>query len=119
MSKTKMIEIETNSAEGRPLDWLIANILGNTLAAEQIIQRPMSYVFRPSTAWGVGGPILDEKAIMFCADAERGGLMAYLKAKGTAGPKGFGATHLEAAMRCVINDACGNTARVPSTLFAD
>lgn len=50
--------VETKDLRGRALDWAIAKILKRDDLALQIIDRPGSYMFRPSSDWSYCGPLI-------------------------------------------------------------
>lgn len=53
-----MKKVETATLRGRALDWAIAKILKRDDLAQQIIDRPGSYIFRPSSDWSYCGPLI-------------------------------------------------------------
>ncbi len=70
--------------------------------------------FDPINDWSQGGPIIDKIGIMFYSS--EGEIAAYLRARGTSGPIGKGATHLIAAMRCLVTAEKGAEIAVPQEL---
>ena len=76
--------------------------------------------FSPTSDWNDGGPIIDEKEIMFTTAPDgpdgRKLIRAYLRKLGTSGPCGIAVTHLVAAMRCVVASEMGPVVEVPRAL---
>lgn len=71
--------------------------------------------YDPANDWTECGRIIDARGILFQA-AEGGAVMAYLRNKGTSGPKGFACDHRTAALRCLVAAECGPTVDVPADL---
>jgi hypothetical protein len=70
--------------------------------------------FDPSTRWAQGGPILEQKGILFHGGP--GAYHAWIPDLGSNA--GNGPTHLIAAMRCVVFAEIGDEVDIPDDLLA-
>lgn len=57
------MKIKTSELTERQIDWTVATLRGRLYFAQQVIDRPMSYAYRPSTDWDLVGPILEDERI--------------------------------------------------------
>lgn len=112
--------MKTAELTGSALDWAVAKCEGNPHEwCDMMIARPLSYVFRPSTDWAQGGPIIEREKInlkqrngAWVAELEflPGDDNHYRYGKAT------GPTPLVAAMRCYVASKLGDNVEVPEGL---
>lgn len=126
-----MAKVLVKDLSGNALDWAVAQLEGYTLTSDGIsmlLQRgselrilgpnssPLSY--SPSTNWMQGGSFIDRDGIMFQSGVSyEGEVIAYLRSKGTSGPRSNGSTHLVAASRCKLVAAHGPEMEIPDVLL--
>lgn len=116
------MKVRTDELKGAALDWVAAKTGGRNDLADQILNRPLSYSFRPSAEWKHFGPIVAEmlktgKAIQleqteriedgqrFCASMNRPNHFS------------FGETELVALTRCYAYSVHGAEVDVPEELL--
>ena len=109
--------MKTAELTGAALDWAVAKCEGNTNGwCGMVISRPMSYIFRPSTVWAQGGPIIEREGISvdriggaWTADISDsvGGYIEHTES---------GPTPLIAAMRCYVASKLGDEVEIPKEL---
>ena len=84
----------------------------------------VGYMFRPSTEWGQGGPIIEREEIGVsrnapCSKGREWEARPSITAKGAGGQWGYGPTPLIAAMRCFVASKLGDEIEVPNELTGE
>jgi hypothetical protein len=74
----------------------------------------MSYIFRPSTEWAQGGPIIEREGIRIVEVA--GDVWGAVYSRGDVGREHFAETPLIAAMRCYVASKLGDEVEIPKEL---
>lgn len=131
-----LVEVKTAELEGKALDWAVLaamEVNGNqSYWKNQVLERPQSYTYRPSTDWSHGGPLIGRELISFsevCSREKDGRNVTSWLA--TCRPihqfqnytsrnsvfSGEGPTHLIAAMRCLVASKLGEVVMVPEELL--
>lgn len=116
------MKIKTSELQGAALDWVVAGL--EKMPQIVIETRPMSYTFRPSTDWGIGGPIIDRELIQSepawkNAGYEESGRWYWQAALVDEDDRASfvdGPTLLIAAMRCYVAAKLGDEVEVPDEL---
>ena len=104
--------MKVSELSGFALDWAVAKCEGNPNGwCEMVISRPISYVFRPSTDWAQGGPIIEREKITIEWTGED--WMGYIRHD----EEFFGPTPLVVAMRCYVASKLGEEIDVPEALL--
>jgi hypothetical protein len=105
------MRIKTSELTGAALDWAVTKCEGNTNGwCGMVISRPMSYIFRPSTNWAQGGPIIEREEIaIFLEYPKEWGATDGNYSKG-------GDTPLIAAMRCYVASKLGDEVEIPKEM---
>lgn len=109
------MKIKTSELKDLALDWAVAKCKGielvggyyNRLLVDGRMSRgqEMLVIFKPSTDWAQGGPIIEQEAIGVFPT--HGGWAAGLQS---------GPTPLIAAMRCYVASRLGDEVEVPDSL---
>lgn len=116
-------KIKTSELIGSALDWAVAKVEGDELAA-RIIQYPKQSKFysvkvTPSTNWSQGGPIIEREKLCVCPTGS-----TYLGAPLWSGTDDtgryteLGFTPLIAAMRCYVASKLGDTVDIPEEILS-
>ena len=108
------MKIKTAEAKDAALDWLVTKCEGNTNGwCGMVVSRPMSYIFRPSTDWAQGGPIIEREGISINShlDGHEWFARDYWGMNEQADEK-----PLIAAMRCYVASKLGDEVNVPEGL---
>jgi len=125
--------MRTSELTGAALDWAVAKCEGHKVfikhAPLQVMYTPERkrswYIYRPSTNWAQGGPIIDREAIALSPMPD--GLCRAYAADGTRwapnGDEVFNWKHkqqgyhpLIAAMRCYVASKLGDEVEIPTEL---
>ena len=115
--------MKTSELTGPALDWAVAKAQGQEGVCRMILQRPMSYIDRPSTNWEHGGPIIEREFIRITEPRfpSTGPWVARKRQDGL--PLGVdgcflaeGPTPLIATMRCYVASKLGDTVDIPAEL---
>lgn len=121
------MQIKTDVLTGPALDWVVASISlpGLIAGANNPVDRPHTYTFRPSICWQDGGPIIEREKISVRPwntwDAPSAFAAVDFEHHAWANPTSFylaGATPLIAAMRCYVASKLGNEVDIPDGLGA-
>lgn len=119
-----MIEVKTAELQGPALDWAVLaamEVNGNqSYWKSQILERPQSYTYRPSTDWSQCGPLI-AKYRPDLQTTTTGEIVAYLNNDvNDPGPliEGRGKDYLIAACRVVVQFELGDTVQVPQELLS-
>ena len=121
--------MKTSELTGAALDWAVAKCKGHVIQLLQL-RRNHSYdfligaglglIFRPSTNWADGGPIIEHELceLVKC----KSGLIVWWEChSGIEGTKGHaiatGPTLLIAAMRCYVTSKLGDEIEIPKELL--
>ena len=91
--------MQTNELTGAALDWAVAKCEG----------LGRDFMFKPSTNWSHGGPIIEREGIAIGKSWE--GWKAFTETSGGEGP-----TPLIAAMRCYVASKLGDEVEIPEEL---
>lgn len=114
------VEVKTSELVGPALDWAVLAALevnGNqSYWKSQMLERPQSYTFRPSTDWSQGGPLIDEYDVGL-AKMEYGDWCAAANCTEVSAFNDTGPTPLIAAMRAIVAAKLGDTVQIPSELI--
>jgi hypothetical protein len=114
------MKIKTAEAKDAALDWLVTKCEGNTNGwCGMVVSRPMSYIFRPSTNWAQGGPIIEREKINHAWLTKQDLGMEpehYCVAHSDGSYARYGPTPLIAAMRCYVASKLGDEVNVPKEL---
>jgi hypothetical protein len=106
------MKIKTAEAKDAALDWLVTKCEGNTNGwCGMVVSRPMSYIFRPSTNWAQGGPIIERERISITHQVGR------WAAQTDDDLFAYGPTPLIAAMRCYVASKLGDEVEIPEELM--
>jgi hypothetical protein len=121
--------MKTNELTGAALDWAVAQVEGRpySVTLDDIKGAPPLVVpiFKPSTSWQEGGPIIEHEKITvvfrimrdgstnYWATTEPNDLRADYEPVGLDGP-----TPLIAAMRCYVASKLGDEVDIPAELEA-
>lgn len=115
--------MKTNELTGAALDWAVAKCEGyDTLIAYapmRVLYEPKGkrswYVYRPSSNWSQGGPIIEREKIRLDTtwNQEDGHWSARMDTVGGWWP---GDTSLIAAMRCYVASKLGDEVEIPEAL---
>ncbi len=111
------MKLKTSDLKGAALDWAVAECEGNGWS-KMVLRRPVSYMFRPSTDWSQGGPIIERERI----DLETcgGGWRSVSEITFQSDTPGYyGPTPLIAAMRCYVASTLGEAVDVPDDIALD
>ena len=115
------MKMKTSELTGLQLDYAVALIEGQVkYGAEDFREQRRhttehgEYVYRYSTSWAQGGPIIEREAISVCTQLTRFDWQAidfhgYITQ--------FGPTPLIAAMRCYVQSELGNEVDIPEELL--
>lgn len=114
---TEVTVVKIDEANGAVLDWLVATSLSRFDMADQILARPMSYTFRASTDFGIGGQILFENSINTFRDKDSSAWLAGVAFATNEDDYVAGPTPLIAGLRCLVMETCGLEATVPASLL--
>jgi len=111
------MKIKTSELTGAALDWAVAKCEGNPNGwCGMVINRPMSYVFRPSTDWAQGGPIIEREEMISSCFAKQGETTKSWFYWTDRTPMISGPTPLIAAMRCYVTSKLGDEVEIPEEL---
>ena len=113
--------MKTSELSGAALDWAVTKCEGNTNGwCGMVISRPMSYIFRPSTNWAQGGPIIEREGIDICTSTYGGWIATLITdLEEDEVVRGEGDTCLIAAMRCYVASILGDTVNIPNELTGE
>lgn len=136
-----MPKVKTAELKGRALDWAVAQCEGeSTFVLSQMETCPMSYPFRPSTAYGYGMNIVEREGIATRKHRKSGTWYAiarddigdltspswrthtYRGAQNSGLPRQqtfTGETLLIAAMRCYVASKTGGEIFIPAKILKD
>lgn len=113
------VEVKTSELVGAALNWAVlaaVEVNGNqSYWKSQVLARPESYTYRPSTDWSQGGPLIERERIEIRNDDDT--------KEWSAQPwdqdeyEQNGSTPLIAAMRCLVASKLGDTVQVPAELI--
>ena len=112
--------MKTSELTGVALDWAVAKCEGHdtliTYAPMQVLYEPKGkrswYVYRPSTNWTQGGPIIEREGITIdFAQVED------WAAKSSTYQWAYGPTPMIAAMRCYVASKMGDDVEIPKELL--
>lgn len=117
---SEFVEVKTQTLEFGALDWCIAQIeklnveltppnYGNGTALVFIAGAEPLY--RPSTDWESGGPLIEKYRIDFAQYADEVEAFSQVRSPGSKGP-----TYLIAACRAIVASVLGETVSVPKEL---
>ena len=115
------MKVKTSELTGAALDWAVAKCEGfdpETLNTKTGVVYSLRYgVYRPSTDWAQGGPIIEREGIDICTST-RGGWIATLlvNCEDNEVVRGEGETALIAAMRCYVASKLGDDIELPKEL---
>lgn len=101
--------MKTSELQGAALDWAVAK-------AER---RTIDYfrgIYKPSTDWAQGGPIIEREKVDLSWDVELAHKDGWWRAEIDAIHEGDGPTPLIAAMRCYVASKLGDEIEVPDEL---
>jgi hypothetical protein len=117
------MRVKTSEAKDKVLDYLVAKAEGLEVWQEPdgIYLREggeVGFMFRPSTYWAQGGPIIEREEIGIkrnspCSDGRQWEASPSITAKGAGGKWGYGPTPLVAAMRCYVASKLGDEVEIP------
>lgn len=112
------MKAKTATLTGAALDWAVAQVLGDNLTGpDNPVDRPMSYTYRPSTAWQHGGPIIEREKIDTLWDTGEKRWTAYYDLEdGAKQFEEYGSSPLEAAMRVYVVAKMGDEIKLPRGL---
>lgn len=107
-----MTKIKTSDLEGEPLNWAVAEAVGDNpvIIDGEVITGSWWGPFEPSVDWAQCGPLLDE----FKPDLEwivDGTVRADIEDS-----IGYGSTHLQAVCRAIVAAKMGDEVDVPEEL---
>lgn len=113
--------MKVSELQGAALDWAVAKCEEHdtliTYAPMQVLYEPKGkrswYVYRPSTNWAQGGPIIEREVI--CVGSGMDAPTWYAN-KGLGNYHQFGPTPLVAAMRCYVASKLGDQIELPEEL---
>ncbi len=120
--------MKTAELRGADLDWAVAKAEGHvddvySWLYEATLEEVEDGSFHPSTDWAQGGPIIDREGIdLYCNVATnpshpdkpwRGSWRARYCRMGYGTEFSYGATALEAAMRCYVASKLGDDVDIP------
>ena len=116
--------MKTSELTGAALDWAVANCEGHNVfikhAPVQVMYTPERkrswYIYRPSTNWSQGGPIIEREAITVSEGSPVVGLDWMACDRGSTHIQ-HGPTYLIAAMRCYVASKLGDDVDVPEELL--
>jgi len=113
------MKVKTSELTERQIDWAVATLSDRACFAQQVIDCPISYVFRPSTMWDCSGPLIEEDRI-WVMERYSGVWDAFKKFPYEKRWRGTlvltGHTYLVAAMRCWIFVRVGDEIDIPEGL---
>lgn len=125
--------MKTSELTGAALDWAVAKCEGHdtliTYAPMQVLYEPKGkrswYVYRPSTNWSQGGPIIEREMIQLTPKCMVNPLHGWAAAYRSfdedddvyALHRKRGKTPLIAAMRCYVASKLGDAIEVPTELL--
>lgn len=116
-----LVEIKTRELIGPALDWVVLaamEVNGNqSYWKSQMLERPQSYTFRPSTDWSQGGPLIEQYQIDTVFDPNGTAVVMGRLWVNQHMHNAFGLTLLIAAMRCLVASKLGDTMQVPAALI--
>jgi len=115
--------MKTHELTGAMLDWAVAKCEGielvggyyNRLLVDGRMSRgqEMLVIFKPSTDWAQGGPIIEREGIELFRNNEK----SYWFTSRARNQIGTGPTPLVAAMRCYVASKLGDEIEVPEELL--
>jgi hypothetical protein len=114
--------MKTNELTGAALDWAVAKCEGfdpETLNTKTGVVYSLRYgVYRPSSDWAQGGPIIEREGIGFDQYADYPRWQAFTPAPEQPSGQAVcnGPTPLIAAMRCYVASKLGDEVYVPEEL---
>ena len=122
-----MKTIKTSELSGAALDWAVAKCLGEAGVGDfgsiipwtsKLLATLNGRMFRPSTNWAQGGPIIERERISIRPDVSTPNFRAFV----IRPPEGMshryiGPTPLIAAMRCFCASRLGDEVEVPKVLL--
>ena len=116
-----MVEVKTAELSGAALDWVVAKAVNQGVSMVGDWPHIVAFGgklcgrYSPSTDWSQGGPLIDEYAIAFegFTDAT---IRAFTMIDSGVG---FGAGHLVAACRAIVDARLGDVVRVPAELVQE
>ncbi len=119
--------MKTSELTGIALDWAVAKCEGHNVfikhAPIQVMYTPERkrswYIYRPSTNWSQGGPIIEREVPMLMR-TNGGDWIAqgsYDTANDKEAQRYYGPTPLVAAMRCYCCAKLGDTVDIPDELI--
>jgi len=115
-----MKTVDTKSLTGRALDWAIAKIIDREDLAQQILDRPESYAFRPSTEWLAGGPLIEVYKVNLQEHSiESLGWLASIYQEDFEPAQARDIQPLVAVCRAIAIKVYGPTALIPDGLLAE
>jgi hypothetical protein len=103
--------MKTSELTGAALDWAVAK------CEEGIWDKPIAhgFIYRPSSAWSQGGPIIEREGITVSDGSPVTGLEWMACDRGSTHIQ-HGPTYLIAAMRCYVASKLGDEVNVPEEL---
>jgi hypothetical protein len=102
--------MKTSELTGAALDWAVAK------CEEGIWDKPIAhgFIYRPSSAWSQGGPIIEREGIRIVKVAPT--VWGAVYSSGDIGREHFATTPLIAAMRCYVASKLGAEIEIPKEL---
>lgn len=101
-----LVPVEVDNLGGAALDWVIDTLVRQNHSPDNPVDRPQSYTFRPSSAWAIGGPLIESYGINTGKAEWKDNQVIRWAASTSAlfqgGRMYFGSSPLEAAMRCLV-----------------
>ena len=121
------MKVKTADLIGPALDWAVAIVEGlteeNSWTTIEIFKAARAGgLYRYSTDWSQGGPIIEREEIGLrrnapCLRGREWEASPSITAKGAGGKWGYGPTPLIAAMRCVVAANLGDEVDIPEELL--
>jgi len=116
------MKTKTQELTGAALDWAVAKCEGIDLFETEgwVYMEGTRAVFRPSTDWRQGGPLIERERIAVGFDSwdkEDSALAIWAACKYNCGTEGYGPNPLIAAMRCRVASKLGDEVEIPEELL--
>jgi len=112
--------MKTSELIGPALDWAVAKCKGveveyinDGITKVQLRSHPFSGVYRPSTDWSQGGPIIEREAITLSAYCGKNDSVDWYAGRYSLKSP----TPLIAAMRCYVTSELGDDVEIPKELL--
>lgn len=116
------MKVKTSELAGRALDWVVAKLEGVPVDHPDYVWKIGGTVYRYSTDWAQGGPIIEREKIavayepsLVYDDSCRWKALCAMNDNGHE----YGPTPLIAAMRCYVMSELGDEVDVPDELMEE